>query len=232
MYAQWHGLDHGRIRLAMSPHATDTCGPDLLHALAARARELGVPITIHMAQSKAEVDVIRARYGRSPAEYLDWLGVLGPDLLAAHCVQCTPADLALLARHGASVLNCPRVFARGGTPASFASFKGHGVRTLIGTDGYNLDLLGELHAAALISKTQAGDAEVASSPELIAAVTGEAAAAIGRDDLGAIRPGGGADLTIIDLGHPHLQPLFDPRRALVRLANRANVDAVIVDGRV
>jgi len=233
LHATWEGRGEGRIRLAMSPHATDTCGPDLLLAAVRRARDLGAPITIHLAQSKSEVSAIRARYGdRTPAEYLDWLGVLGPDLLAAHCIDCTDADLALMASHGAAVLNCPRVFARAGVTAAFGRFAARGVRTLVGTDGYNMDLLGELNAAAMISKISAGSAEAASAPELIDAVTAEAAASIGRPDLGEIKPGTTADLTVVDLSHPHLQPLFDPQRALIWLANRANIHMVMVDGKV
>ncbi|WP_315741779.1 MULTISPECIES: amidohydrolase family protein [unclassified Bradyrhizobium] len=233
LYQRWHGQAQGRIRLAMSPHATDTCGPDLLRAAAARARELNVPITIHMAQSQGEVATIAARYdGRTPAEYLDWLGVLGDDLLAAHCHASTDADLALMAARGTGVLNCPRVFARAGVTAAFGRFAAHGVRTAIGTDGYNMDLLGELNAASLISKVALGNAETASAPELIDAVTATAAAMIKRDDLGVIAPGATADLTVVDMTHPHLQPLHDPRRGLIALANRANIDQVMVDGRL
>ncbi|WP_029004889.1 amidohydrolase family protein [Azorhizobium doebereinerae] len=233
LHARWEGKGEGRIRLAMSPHATDTCGPDLLRACAARARELNVPITTHLAQSDAEVATIKARYdGRTPAEYLDWLGLLAPDLLAAHCVASTDDDLRLMAARGATVLNCPRVFARTGRTAAFARFAEHGVRTLIGTDGYNMDLLGEINAAAIISKVTTGRSDVATSAQLIDAVTVSAAAAIRRPDLGVLEPGAAADITVLDLTHPHLQPLFDPRRAMVALANRANVDMVAVDGRV
>lgn len=233
LYQRWNGQGDGRIRLAMSPHATDTCGPDLLRAAAARARELDTPITTHMAQSPGELATIAARYdGRTPAEYLDWLGVLGPDLLAAHCHASTDADLKLMAARGAGVLNCPRVFARAGVTAAFGRFAAHGVRTAVGTDGYNMDLLGELNAASLISKIAAGNPEVASAPELIEAVTATAAAMIKRPDLGALVPGATADLTVVDMTHPHLQPLSDPRRALIALANRANIDQVMVDGRL
>jgi cytosine/adenosine deaminase-related metal-dependent hydrolase len=233
LYQRWNGQGDGRIGLAISPHATDTCGPDLLRAAAARARELNVPITIHMAQSQSELATIAQRYdGRTPAEYLDWLGVLGPDLLAAHCHASTDADLKLMAARGAAVLNCPRVFARAGVTAAFGRFASHGVRTVVGTDGYNMDLLGELNAASLISKVASGNAEVASAPELIDAVTATAAELIQRPDLGALVPGATADLTVVDMTHPHLQPLFDPRRALIALANRANIDQVMVDGRM
>jgi cytosine/adenosine deaminase-related metal-dependent hydrolase len=233
LHAIWQNRDSSRIQLAMSPHATDTCDPDLLRAATARARELGVPITTHMAQSQGEVATIRGRYNdRTPAEYLDWLGMLGPDLLAAHCIHCTDGDLALMAARGATVLNCPRVWARTGTVAAFGRFAGAGVRTLVGTDGYNMDFLGELHAAAMISKITAGRADVANAPELIDAAGYNAAAAIGRADLGEIKPGNAADITVVDLAHPHLQPMFDPRRALIWLANRANIAMVLVDGRV
>ncbi len=202
LYHRWNGRGDGRIGLAMSPHATDTCGPDLLRACAARARELDVPITTHLAQSHAEVVTIGKRYGnRTPAEYLDWLGLVAPDLLAAHCIASTDGDLKLMAARGATVLNCPRVFARSGVAAAFSRFAEHGVRTVVGTDGYNMDLLGELNV-------------------------------IKRPDLGMIAPGATADLTVVDLTHPHLQPLFDPRRGMVALGNRANIDQVVVDGRV
>lgn len=231
LHARWHGRADGRIRLAMSPHATDTCGPELLRACASRARALDVPITTHLAQSREEVATIAARHGgRTPAEYLDWLGLLAPDLLAAHCIASTGDDLNLMAARGATVLNCPRVFARSGVTAAFGRFAGHDVRTVVGTDGYNMDLLGELNAASMISKIAAGAPGVATAPELIDAVT--ATAAIRRPDLGVIEPGAAADLTVVDMSHPHLQPMADPRRGLIALANRANIDLVVVDGRV
>ncbi len=232
LHEKWNGRDEGRIRLAMSPHATDTCGPELLRACAARARELHAPITIHLAQSAGEVETIRSRYNKTPAEYLDSLGLLAPDLLAAHCIASSDSDLALMAARGTTVLNCPRVFARTGKRAVFSRFAGAGVRTAIGTDGYNLDLLGEMNAAAMISKVVEERGDVANAPEIIDAVTRTPAAAIARPDLGTIRPGATADLTVVDLTHPHLQPLHDPRRALVWLANRADIDAVMVDGRL
>jgi cytosine/adenosine deaminase-related metal-dependent hydrolase len=233
LHDRWNGRGDGRIGLAMSPHATDTCGPDLLRACAARARELDIPITIHLAQSQAEIATIGARYdGRSPAEYLDWLGLLTPSLLGAHCLASSDDDLRLMAARGATVLNCPRVFARSGVTAAFSRFASHGVRTVVGTDGYNMDFLGELNAASMISKIVSGRADVANAPELIEAVTVTAAGLIKRADLGVIVPGATADLTVVDMTHPHLQPLFDPRRALIALANRANIDQVIVDGRL
>lgn len=233
LHDRWQGKDNGRIGLAMSPHATDTCDPDLLRHIVAHARGLGVPTTIHAAQSIGEVETIAARYnGRTPIEYLDWLGVMDRDLSVAHCIRTTDADLDLMAARDTTILNCPRVFARGGTVASYARFRSHGVRTVVATDGYNMDLLAEVNAAALISKITTGDATQASAPELINAITLDAAQAIRRNDLGRIEVGAKADLTVLDFRHPHLQPMHDPLRAAVWLANRANIGTVMVDGRV
>ena len=230
LYDKWNRHSEGRLRLAMAPHATDTCGPDLLRACAAIARERGVPLTTHVAQGPDETATIATRHdGRTPAEYLDWLGPMAPDLLAAHCIASTDEDLRLMAARGATVLNCPRVFARSGTVASFAGF---GVRSAIGTDGYNLDLLGELNAASTISKIVAGRADVATAPALTDAVTTQAAAAIGRPDLGTLSPGTTADITVVDLSDPMLRPIHDPRRGPIALATRANIDLVVVDGQI
>src|SRR4029077_20908321 len=145
------------------------------------------PITTHVAQSRAELEVIGKRYGgRTPAEYLDWLGLLAPDLLAAHCIASTDSDLNLMAARGAAVLNCPRVFARSGITAAFSRFVAHGVRTVVGPDGYNMDLLGELNAASMISKISSQRADAASAPELIDAVTATAASLVKRADLGIV----------------------------------------------
>ncbi len=95
-----------------------------------------------------------------------------------------------------------------------------------------MDLLGEVNTAALISKITAGTGTVATSPELMNAITLDAAEALRRPDLGRIEVGATADLTVLDFSHPHLQPLFDPLKAAVWLANRANIGMVMVDGRI
>ncbi|MGE0716851.1 MAG: amidohydrolase family protein [Alphaproteobacteria bacterium] len=232
LHQRWAGAADGRIQVGLGPHAPDTCGPDLLRAVRTLADETGCLVTTHLAQTKSELDHTARLYGRTPAEYLQWVGLLGPDLSVAHSIFSTDADLDLLKATGTTVINCPRTFARTGTYAPFARFAGHGIRTVIGTDGYNMDLVGELGAAGQIAKLYAGESGVATARELVGAVTTGAAAALKRDDLGRIAPGATADLTAIDLSRPRFQPQSDPLRSMVWRASAADVSMTMVGGRI
>ncbi|WP_201401789.1 amidohydrolase family protein [Kaistia sp. 32K] len=233
LFETWHQAADGRIRVVMSPHGSDTCDRDLLLAATRRAREVETQITLHLAQSEGEVATVSNREGgKTPIEFLDSLGMLGPDLLAAHCILASDDDLRTMAATGSTIVNCPRTYARAGVTAAFSRFREHGVRTLVGTDGYNMDLISELGAAALISKCRDGRADVATSRDLIAAVTREAANAVSRPDLGRIAIGATADLTVLSLESPFLRPLQDPVKAVVALGCRADVDIVMVDGEI
>ena len=222
----------GRVRLMLGPHGADTCDPSLLRAVRDAARQLGCPISIHLAQSRRELAELERRHGQTPAEYLEAAGLLGPDLVAAHCVYSTDADLARMRRTGAAIANCPMVYARGGDEASFHRFVAHGVRTGIGTDSICMDLVRELHAAGVVSKLAAGRADVATARELVAAATAGGADILGRPDLGRLEAGAAADLLVVNLARPHLQPVRDPIKTLVWNASGADIAGVVVDGEV
>ena len=128
-------------------------------------------------------------------------------------------------------MSCPRTFSRVGLTAAYARFAGKGIRTVLGTDGYNMDFVTEMRAAGLTSKLHFNDGGAADAHELVEAGTRRGAAALGRDDLGRIEPGARADLVVIDMGKPHLQPVSDPLRTMVWNVNRADVAATLVDGR-
>ncbi|SEE68347.1 amidohydrolase family protein [Jiangella alba] len=222
--------DGGRIRVGFGPHATDTCSPRLLRRIAALAAERDTFVSIHVAQSRNEVEQVRARHGRTPVEYLHDTGLLGPRTVVAHGVYVEDGDLALLRDSGATVAHCPLTFARSGVTVTFDRFHRAGVRTGIGTDAYSFDHFGELRAAGLIAKLSSGDGAVADAPTLLAAATSTGGAALGGR-VGAIEPGRLADLVGVDLSAPHLQPVRDPLRNLVWNATPADVAFVMVDGR-
>ena len=232
LHQRWAGAAGGRIQVALGPHAPDTCGPDLMRAVRKLAGETGCLITTHLSQTQAELEHTQRLYGRSPPEYLEWVGLLGPDLSVAHCIFTSDAELDLLKRTGTTVINCPRTFARAGITASFARFHDRGLRTVIGTDGYNMDLVGELGTAGTIAKIDAQELGIATASQLVGAVTSVAAQTLKRDDLGRIVPGARADLTAIDLSKPRFRPQSDPLRSLVWRASAADVSMTMVDGRL
>ena len=226
------GRADGRIRAGFGPHGADSCDADLLAAIRDAAAERGAKVTIHVSQSATEGETLQSRYGRTPAGQLAHVGLLGPDLIAAHCVYASDDDLDLIGGAGATVVNCPASFARGAVSAVWQRTAARGIRTGIGLDGYSMDTIGELRTAALVSKLASGLSEDAAARDLVAAATVDGAAALGREDLGKIAPGCRADLVVVNLGAPHLAPVSDPLKTMVWHAGASDIEAVIVDGRL
>ena len=231
-HGKYEGAADGRIRVALAPHGTDTCGPELLNEIRKTANEYKSLITIHLSQTKAETKLIRERYGKTPEEYLRDTGLLGPDLVVAHCVETEDQGLDVLKHADTTIVSCPLTFARGGGFAPFGRFKGKGIRTVIGTDGYCMDMVSELREAGYVSKLFGRDSMAATAEDLLHAATLSGAEALRRDDLGRIAPGARADLIVIDMARPHLQPVSDPVRTLIWNARGSDVITVVVDGRV
>ncbi|HEX4811440.1 MAG TPA: amidohydrolase family protein [Nonomuraea sp.] len=222
----------GRIRVGFGPHATDTCSPELLRRIGREARERGSFVSIHVAQSRIEVDTVKRRHGVTPVELLRDTGVVGPGVVAAHCVYAGPGDLDLLRETGTTVAHCPLTFARSGVTVSFDRFHRHGVRTGIGTDAYNFDYFAEMRAAGFIAKLTSGRSHAVDAGTLLRAATEVGAAALPHPGLGRVEAGCAADLVVVDLGRAQLQPVRDPLRNLVWNAAPADVALVMVDGKV
>ncbi len=232
LYQRHHGTEGDRIRVTLAPHATDTCGAELLRKVRGLADEHKCLATIHVAQSHDEVAKSQKLYGRTPTELLEWVGLLGPDVLLAHCLFSTDNDLDITRRHDTTVVSCPSTFARGGSTAAFGRFHEHGLRTTVGTDGYMPDMVSELRTAGLVSKLAAQDPAVATAAQLVEAVTTQGAKALQRDDLGILKVGAKADLVAIGFGGAHVIPVVDPRNALVWRGQASDVWASAVDGRL
>ena len=224
------GLDNGRIKVALAPHGADTCEPDLLREVRRLADEHGTFINIHLAQTQAEVELLRERYSMTPAEYLEHAGIVGPDVIVAHCVNIPDSDLEILRRTDTTVANCPMTFARGGVYAPFARFAGAGIRTVVGTDGYYMDMVTELRMAGIISKLYSGRSEAGDAVSLLRAATVDGARALGRDDIGRVAPGARADLIAVSLAKAHFQPVSDPLKTFLWNARGGDVDVLMVDG--
>jgi cytosine/adenosine deaminase-related metal-dependent hydrolase len=220
----------GRIRVVAGPHGTDTCSADVLIQVSRLAEELGTPLTTHLSQSRAECSYSMRAHGKTPVELLRDLGILGPSLIAAHCVFATDQDLTILRDSGASIASCPLTYARGGIAAAFERFASAGIRTGIGTDAYCFDFIEELRAAGLVSKVARGGSHVGDAESLLRAGTTLGADALQRPDLGRIVVGARADLVVVDLGRVGLQPVANPVKNLIWNCNAADVKVVMIDG--
>ncbi|MET9563137.1 amidohydrolase [Streptomyces tauricus] len=224
-------------RPVLFAHSAYTLSPEQLTEIAALAREFGALLHLHAAENATEVATVEVRYGKRPVELLDSLGLLGPDLLLAHTVDLTGAEIAALARTGTSVAHCPVSNLKLGCGiAPVPRMLSAGVTVGLGTDGAvssnSLDVLRSLGLAALVHKAD-GDPTAVGAEQAVRMATIEGARALGLGDhLGSLEAGKRADLIVLDLGGPHLAPRHDPWSTLAYAARAEDVRDTLVDGRV
>ncbi len=230
--------DHPLVRAAIQPHAVYTCSPDLLQQCGELADKYDTRLVIHLSETQKEVADCEARYGVTPVAHLHGLGLLTHRLVADHAVALTEADLELLAASGAGVAHCPESnmkLASGLAPVG--ELLSRGVPVGLGTDGCasnnNLDLLQEMDTAAKLQKVRYLDPTVLPAPAALKLATLGSARVLGLEkEVGALAPGMKGDLVVIDLDQPHLTPIYDPYSHLVYAAGGADVQTVLVHGRV
>lgn len=232
---KWKGYD--TLSFMLGPHAPYTCDDGFQREVAAEAKRLGLAINTHISESLAEIETIRERYGMTPVELMDKTGLLSDTTVAAHCVQVTGADIDILASRGVNVVTNPvsnLKLANGVAPVP--KMLKAGVKVALGTDGAasnnTLNMFRELATLTLIHKGTNHDALAVSAREGFKIATKNGALAMGRDDIGEIIPGNTADLVIINLDAPNMQPVNDPIAALAYSANGSEVDTVMVNGRI
>jgi 5-methylthioadenosine/S-adenosylhomocysteine deaminase len=177
-------------------------------------------------------------YGATPVGHLHRLGVLKGNTVADHAVVLTEKDLDLLAASGAGVAHCPESnmkLASGIAPVT--DLLARGVPVGLGTDGCasnnNLDLLTEMDTAAKLAKVRHLDPTALPAREALALATRLGARVLGlENEVGRLAPGLKADIVVIDLDQPHLTPFYDPYSHLVYAATGADIQTVVVDGRI
>ncbi len=233
---EWRG--HPRVTVAVEPHSPYLCAPGLLVRAARLAARHGVPLVTHLAETRGEIGTIRERYGASPVEHLERLGVLGPGLLACHCVWVDEADIERLARAGVKIAhNAESNLKLASGVAPVPRMLAAGLCVGIGTDGAasnnDLDLLREMDTVAKIHKGTALDPAVMDAETVLGMATREGARALGLGELtGTLEPGKRADLIVVDTRRPHLVPLYQPASQLVYAARGSDVACTVVEGRV
>ena len=236
------GAHDGRVRGIVVVDEFYNSTPDLRRRAKLAARDLNVRLTMHFSEQLFEFhETVRAT-GRTPVQVLADEGVLGPDVILAHCIYVAGHsmasypyvdDLGTLARSGAHVAHSPAVFARRGvTLESLQKYLDKGVRVALGNDVFPMDMIEEMRVASLAGKIADRNHEAASAGAVFNAATLGGAAALGRSDIGRIAPGAKADIVVIDLENIWTAPYADPIRALVTSGHPSMIDTVMVDGRV
>ncbi|TAJ49562.1 MAG: amidohydrolase [Herbiconiux sp.] len=237
---RWNGAANGRITTAMGPHATYTVNDADLEKTAEHARRVGVRTHIHAAESLSQTESSLARHGRTPVQVLHDTGILETGAIIAHGTGIVESDLEWLVPYAdrVAVASCPKVYlkhAHSTTPVRM--LHDAGITVGVGTDGpashNTLDVLESMRMLSLTQKELLRDATWLTSAHALDLATRQSAAAFGlQDSLGTLQPGYRADIVLIDLQKPHLQPMHDLAAALVLSVKSGDVTTVLVDGRV
>lgn len=225
-----------RIGFTVAPHAPYTVSDENLIRAQTLARELDLPLHIHLHETDGEIRESIAAHGLRPLARLERLGIAADNLVAVHAVHLNSHDIDLLASHGASVAHCPTSnmkLASGIAPVP--RLLEAGVRVGLGTDGAasnnRLDLFQEMRHAALLAKVSSGDATAVPAHSALHMATLAGAEALGLgDEIGSIVRGKRADLCAVNLGDISMRPCFEPLSHLVHAAGRDQVSHVWIDG--
>jgi 5-methylthioadenosine/S-adenosylhomocysteine deaminase len=226
------------VRITVEPHALYTCSEGLLKKSKALADRYGVPLALHLLETKSEREDLIAKLGCSPVQYLQNLGLLDDNLVAFHCVWLDSADIGMFARAGAKVVHNPESnmkLASGVAPVP--DLQAAGVTVALGTDGCasnnNLDMFQEMDTAAKLHKAFRLDPTVMSAGTVLKMATRDGARALGMgSEVGALRPGMKADVLTVDFNSPHLTPVYSEHSHLVYCASGSDVDTVVINGRI
>ncbi len=238
---KWNGRLDGRLRAWAMPFSPETCSAELLQALTRVANERGTGLTLHHGSGPQARKDYQARGAKSPTEYLEALGVLGPRTLLAHALGLDDAEIDCVARTGAAITMCPVTAAKGargvGEHGRMPELLARGVRVALGCDSPNnsnhLDLVRAMNMAAIQYKDARQDMRQIPAETALEMGTRLGGAAVGLgEELGAIEAGKRADLVLFDTRRPEWQALWNPVSNLIYNTDGRSVHTVVIDGRV
>lgn len=231
----------GRLSGVVSPMQVENCSAELLRDGFAAAQDRGLPFTLHIAQGVMEVHEIIRRHGVTPIQWAHELDILAPGTILGHALFLdrhswinwwTDKDLTLIAESGTAVAHCPTPFSRyGHVMENFGDYVRAGVTMGIGTDTAPHNMLEEIRKASTLARIAGRDIEAVSTEMMFHAATVGGAKALMRNDIGALAEGMKADIVLVDLANPWMQPARDPLRSLIFHAADRAVRDVFVDGR-
>lgn len=226
------------ITLGFGPHAPYTVSDAPLQKIRMLADQLGAPIQIHLHETAFEVEDAVAKTGQRPSQRLAELGLFGLDVSAVHVTQVDETDLEIFSRFNVQIVHCPESnlkLASGFCPVN--TLQKAGINVALGTDGAasnnDLNMLSEMHTAALLAKAVAQDATALPALEAIRMATLNGAKALGLDEqTGSLVPGKYADMQAISFAGIQSAPMYNPLSQLVYSSSREQIEYVWVAGRL
>jgi 5-methylthioadenosine/S-adenosylhomocysteine deaminase len=232
------------VNIIIEPHALYTCSTPLLKEVKelAEAKRLAedyhLPIGLHLLENAAEKKQLEEKFGKGAVSFLKDIGYLDEQLIAFHCVYFSEEDMKIFADHGCKVVHNPASnmkLASGVAPVP--EMLKAGITVGLGTDGCasnnNLDMIKEMSTAAKLHKVARLDPTVMDAQTVVRMATIEGAKTLGMDKItGSLEAGKKADIIIIGLNKPHLTPLYSEYSHLVYAMSGADVDTVIINGKV
>ncbi len=239
LFKSCNGMADGRIKVFFGPHSPYTASEDLLIKVRELADEYNMGIHIHVSETEKEINDSLDERGLRPFEYLEKIGFLGPDVVAAHCVWLSDEEIEIIKKHDVKVSHNPcsnMKLASGIAPVS--KLIENDICVSIGTDGAssnnNLDLIEELKTASLLQKVSTLDPKVLTSDEAITMATIKGAEALGlENEIGSIEVGKKADIILIDTNSANMVPDSSSLSSnVIYSANGSNVDTTICNGKI
>ena len=226
----------GRLKVALSPHAVYTCSEETLKTCAAFAKEHGLSIHTHLAETKTEHEDCIRDHGMTPTEWMEHCGLFDLPCVAAHGVWLGETDRKILKNHGVTVVHNPvsnLKLASGVAPV--VELSNEGVNVALGTDGAssnnNLDMFEEIKLTGILHKGITLEPTVLPAWEVLKMATVNGAKALGYEDLGMLKEGYLADLILLDFDKPHLTPNHNTISNLVYAVKGSDVAYTMVDGK-
>ena len=235
--ARYHGAGEGRLIVDMSLHAEYTSTPEMVASLAQATKDAGLRMQVHVSETQKEVAECLERHGKTPPAYLADLGLFDVPTTADHCVWLTDEDRRILADKGVFVACCPASNAKLGSGiANVKAMKEAGIMLTLGTDGVasnnNHNMFKDLYLLALMQRAGDADPVSLSAEELVTIATRNGALSQGRQDCGLIQTGAKADLIVLDIDTPWMQPVHTMAENVVYSAEGSDVVLTMVDGTI
>jgi 5-methylthioadenosine/S-adenosylhomocysteine deaminase len=230
--------DDPLVNIIVEPHALYTCSPSLLQDTKKIADDYHLMLGTHLLENQSERDQLQDKFGKSAVSFLQDIGYLNDRLLAFHCVCMSREEMELFAKHNCKVSHNPASNMKLASGiASVPEMIEAGITVGLGTDGCasnnTLDMIRDMSTAARLHKIAHLDPTVMDAKTVVRMATINGAMALGMERLvGSLETGKKADIIIIGLNKPHLTPIFNEYSHLVYAASGADVDTVVINGKV